>query len=582
MTARTTHREQLQVLCDQTSVAVVATLALGGLVTAFLAVQVEHGPLAAWYGGLVVVALLRLVLGRAARRVAATTPEPLRWMWRFAALSVLTGAVWGWHAVLYLRPDEPLVFGMCIVAIAGICSAAIGSLSAFLPACWVFLAACLVPVLALSLARGDLRGVVMFVMVLVFLGANFAFARVANRTLVESFRLRAAKDQLVADLLHEKERALAAQHRAELAVLAKSRFLAAASHDLRQPAHALGLYVGALRQRVSADPALVQLTERIDASTHALEELLDGILDISRLDADALRPEVAAFPLEAILRRVVDELADTAAEKGVELRLAPTTMWVRSDARLLERMLRNLVGNAVRYTDRGKVLVGVRAGSTAARVCVWDQGCGIASVHHEEIFEEFRQLHNPERDRARGLGLGLAIVRRIGNLLGHAVAVRSTVGRGSCFSIELPVCEPAPASAMPRAAAAPDLAGVTVLVIDDEGLAREALAALVSGWGCHTVLAGSGAEAVRAIAGESRIDAIVADWRLRDEETGCAAVSAVRAALGAQVPALVVTGDTTEERIREVQASGLPLAHKPVPPAELRALLAALVARGAG
>jgi signal transduction histidine kinase len=422
-----------------------------------------------------------------------------------------------------------------------------------------------------SFARLDTFGVAIAIMILVFAAANVWFARVMNRTLVESIRLRVAKEELVADLMLEKERALAA-------VVAKSRFLAAASHDLRQPAHALGLFVGALRHHGSSDPAVIRLTDRIDASTRALEELLDGILDISRLDADAYRPEVAALPLEPIMRRVVDEHAEAAAEKGVELRLAPTAAWVFSDARLLERMLRNLVSNAVRYTERGKILVGARAGSRI-ELCVWDQGCGIPAEFHDEIFEEFRQLGNPERDRSRGLGLGLAIVRRIGTLLRHRVAVRSVVGRGSRFAIELPPCTPEPA-VIARAAVPPcDLEGVSVLVIDDERLAGEALAAIVTSWGGRALVAGSGAEAV-VLAGSARIDAIVADYRLRDDETGYQAVSAVRDALGVVVPALIITGDTAEARIREAQSTGLPLAHKPVPPEELRALLGALTSRG--
>lgn len=374
---------------------------------------------------------------------------------------------------------------------------------------------------------------------------------------------------------------LAARDEAERANLAKSRFLAAASHDLRQPAQSLVFLVTALSGKLRDHPAL-PVVERINDSLDALRMLLDGILDISKLDAGAVVPEVVAFPIGSILRRLGDEYRLQAAQRHLELRVVGSAAQVRSDPALLERILRNLIENALRYTQRGRIVVGCRRHGSDVRVIVADTGIGIPADQLGLIFEEFHQVGNPERDRSQGLGLGLAIVRRLSIMLGHAVQVRSVLERGSCFVLTIPRgAAPEAGAALAGPDAAPDSPAATclALVIDDEEIVRTSLTMILEDWRFEVIAAGSGAEAVEAVTRSGRRpDIIIADYRLRSGRTGIEAALDVQKTLGQAVPTVIVSGDTAPERIAEVRRSGFEILHKPVPPAVFRETLTQMVA----
>ncbi len=357
---------------------------------------------------------------------------------------------------------------------------------------------------------------------------------------------------------------------------AKTRFLAAASHDLRQPMHALALTVGELRE-IARAPELAALARRIDRSVDALEDLLDALLDISKLDAGAIAPEKQAFPLRPLLERLADEMASAAEAKGLRFRVVPTSLWTESDPTLLGRILLNLAANAVRYTREGGIVVGCRRRGAEAEIVVADSGIGIAENDRARIFQEFYQAGNPERDRAKGLGLGLAIVERVARLLGHAITVRSQLGRGSAFGMRVPIVAPQTASQAPSAAPQPgaELAGVRVLVVDDEPDVRAALSGLLSRWGCSVAVAGNGAEALAS--GGAPPDLVLCDLRLGEAESGFDVLDRLRARWGARLQAVVVTADAAPERIQEARTRGYPLLHKPVRPAKLRALVEQLL-----
>jgi signal transduction histidine kinase/CheY-like chemotaxis protein len=364
-----------------------------------------------------------------------------------------------------------------------------------------------------------------------------------------------------------------AERTAQLAAAgeAKTRFLAAASHDLRQPMHALALTVGELRETVQA-PELAVLARRIDRSVDALEDLLDALLDISKLDAGAIRAERRAFPLQPLLERLGDEFAAAAEAKGLRLRVAPTSLWTESDPALLGRCLLNLAANAVRYTRAGGVVVGVRRRGTEAEIVVADSGIGIAAADRARIFEEFYQAGNRERDRTKGLGLGLALVDRIAQLLGHAITVRSRVGRGSAFGVRVPVV--APRGDLQAAGIEPavgtQLAGLRVLVVDDEPDARAALQGLLARWGCEVDTVSCGGEALAAARGAA--DLVLCDLRL-GEESGFDVLERLKMRWEGSLQGVIVTADASPERIGEARARGYPLLHKPVRPAKLRALV---------
>ncbi len=383
-----------------------------------------------------------------------------------------------------------------------------------------------------------------------------------------------------AELAAQLEQTRAARDAAIAADRAKSRFLAAASHDLRQPLHALGLFAAGLDDR-ARDPDDAALAHRISTSVSSLESLLSSMLDISKLETGAITPDVRAFALDPLLSRLANEFALEALERDLSLAVMPTRRAVRSDPLLLERVLRNLVANALRYTKKGGVVVGCRPRGAGVSIEVWDSGPGIAPEEIDRVFEEFYQIGNPERDRARGLGLGLAIVRRLATLLGHDLRVDSRPGRGTVFRIVVASAPEDAVTALPEhqfAEPIGPLSGRRILVVDDEEPVREGTRQLLASWGCIACVAADAASAVSGCTEQPVPDAMLVDFRLPGGRDGLATIAAVRAACGASVPAIIVSGESTGDEIARINASGFMLLHKPVPPARLRAALAHLLA----
>lgn len=364
--------------------------------------------------------------------------------------------------------------------------------------------------------------------------------------------------------------------KAEQATTARTRFFAAASHDLRQPLHAISLYLPLLLKRTKQSESR-EMLEAIQNSCNAMRSLLESLLDISRLDAGVIEAQVEPVSLLEIFDQLGMEFAPQAEAKGLELRVVPADYWVRSDAALLERILRNLLNNAVSYTPRGKILLGARRAGGSVRIEAWDTGIGIDHGPLQHVFEEFYQADNPERDRSRGLGLGLAIVKRVATLLGHELGVRSWPGRGSVFHVTLPAAIEPATEAGPPESLVRQRAGLedrVVLLIDDDPMVLEGTQAMLEDWGCAVIAAASTSEAVEKVAsGAMTPDVAIADLRLRGTETGLAAIASLNEVLAQPVPAVIVTGDTDPGRIRQVSASGLIILHKPVEPAKLKAAL---------
>ncbi len=361
---------------------------------------------------------------------------------------------------------------------------------------------------------------------------------------------------------------------AEDAMRAKMRFFAAASHDLRQPLQAIALFVGALEPRVTAPPAQ-PILQSIKTSLGVMEDMFEALLDMSRLEAGVLEAEPRDFMIGDILEALETEFAPQ-VKPGVELRVVPSSQAVRSDPGLLARIGRNLLANAVRYTDRGRILVGCRRRGADLRLEVWDTGCGIPEHQRLAIFEEFyRGTHAGGPCHAvAGLGLGLSIVQGLARLLRHRLDVRSQIDRGSMFAVEVPLAEgPAAVEDADEAVAPPNLAGCSVLVIDDDEDILEGVRLLLSEWGCRVVVAPDGEAAVAAVrAEEVPPDVVLADLRLRGGD-GVAAARRVMDALDAWVPTVVLTGAT--EEAGAVQLAGRPLTvlRKPVEPVRLARVL---------
>jgi Na+/proline symporter/CheY-like chemotaxis protein/nitrogen-specific signal transduction histidine kinase len=393
-----------------------------------------------------------------------------------------------------------------------------------------------------------------------------ALARV-NETLERRVQERTAE-------LTEVNKALAiAKQKADEANLAKTRFLAAASHDVLQPLNAARLYATSLVERQISEPE-AKLARNIDASLEAVEEILNVLIEISRLDAGRLEPDITTFALCDVFERLEVEFQPLAREKGLELRLVPTRLWVSSDRRLLRRVLQNLVSNAIKYTASGRVLVGVRRRGAKLRIQVLDTGPGIPIAKRSLIFKEFQRLEETAR-AVRGLGLGLAIVERIGKVLDHRIELESVQGRGSLFAIELPRAE-APRTAETEVAApltAGQMQGLNVLCIDNEADVLDALRVLLEGWGCTMIAAQSGAEAVARLRETTEEpDIVLADYHL-DGGTGIEAVAGLRAQGRARAPVIVITADHSAEVQRAARARGYALLRKPLKAAALRALM---------
>ena len=387
------------------------------------------------------------------------------------------------------------------------------------------------------------------------------------------------------DMQHQVDEATAGlveqKNAAEQANQSKSKFLAAASHDLRQPMHAISLYVEALKPRLQGREAAATL-EKIDAAVVAMEGLFNSILDVSKLDAGVVVPEMSPVSVKSLLHGLYEDFQYEAAKKGIRLRMRCGSGLVLTDPVLLGRILRNLVSNAIRYTDRGGVLLTARRRGEVFRFQVWDTGRGIAKEHLPQVFQEFFQVGNPHRDRSQGLGLGLAIVDRLAKLLGYPLTVRSMPGAGTIISVDVPMLRAQVENVSDKEATLVDMTLLRgrVAVVDDDAMVRDSLAGLLREWGLEVWAASDQAELLAEI--KTAPDVLITDYRLGEGDGLALADALARALPLASCQEIVITRDTSPAGVRALEASGYPVLHKPVRPARLRALLTRLlkVSRG--
>jgi len=537
-------------------------------------VPVDH--LAWWLVAVYLVATTRFVIWGRFRAGSSNTA-----LFRRLAIigSGVNGFTWGVGSLFLYAPHSPTSQFLLLITQFGMgAGAAYASAPAF-----AAVMAYLVPSVLLTsvpfFIEGDSVHVTLGAMLFVFVAAATHFTYAISRTIARAIALRFENTDLIEELRDQTLAAEQAREAAEEANVAKSRFLAAAGHDLRQPLHALGFFVDALQeQSLPADGR--SIVTNIRRSVDVMEDLFNSLLDVSRLDAGIVRPRIATIALAPLMERVRVEYEPAATQKELSLKVPGNSLFVRSDPVLLERIMRNLVANAIRYTDRGKVVLGARRCAHGVRIEVWDSGRGIPKDKHREIFQEFRQLDNPQRDRRKGLGLGLAIVERLVKLLDHPLELRSQLGKGSMFAVTVPRGRRedfVPGEADGQIVVDRDVANSLILVVDDEPDVRESMTALLSRWRCEVVTAESCEEMLQKLIYVQRIpDLIVSDYRLKQGENGIDVVARLREEFNAQVPALLITGDTGIEQLREAEESGLHVLHKPLNPSRLRALIANL------
>lgn len=398
-----------------------------------------------------------------------------------------------------------------------------------------------------------------------------------RRVLERTVELRTVNARLEAEVSERRQieaQLLEAKTAAEKANLSKTSFLAAASHDLLQPLNAARLFVAALGDRRLALPTRA-LVNQTSTALDSVEDLLESLLEISRLDAGAIQPEISDFRLDQLLDTLMLEFRPMAKGAGLSLAIESEALWVRSDIRLLRRILQNLISNAIRYTAQGSVTIRSEPEGDAMRISVIDTGSGIAEDKQALAFEEFRRLDA----RQPGKGLGLAIVRRASDMLGHHVAVRSAPGQGSTFSVTVPLGTARVESPATVGAGGRDrsMHGLGVLVIDNERSIQTGMATLLGGWGCAVELAASLSEAMSRYGNGDAPDVILVDYHLGEHETGDRTIAALLDHFGGHVPAVMISADRSADLKARMDALSIPLLGKPVKPAQLRALLRTMV-----
>lgn len=523
-----------------------------------------------WVGSVYILTTLRLMMVIHYIRIEKKNDIDLsKWGRYFTYSSLFSGILWGVAGSLFMLPDTPFVVAFITIVIVGMNSTAMPTLSVYGYTYDVFMVSSILP---LMIRVFFVDGGIFFTLGLMIIGlivAFLMFSRVTHKAMVNAIVLGFRNEGLIQELKKEKDRAEIARKDAEYASQAKTQFLAAASHDLRQPLHALNLFLDSLQQRLGGQQK--DLVNKCRASTTALNQLLIGLLDISKLDAGVVHPEKHNFDMQNILESMRRDFTPIAKERQLRLHIRSQECIVRSDPAMVERIIRNLINNALKYTDKGGVLVASRKRRSTVTIEVWDTGIGISNENIDTIFEEFNQLDNPERDRVKGLGLGLAIVKRLCVLLDSQIHIRSIPGKGTRFWFELPLSDQQPEVFDHAAGSANPLQGASVVVIDDDSSILDAMESLLTGWGIQVITAESGAKAVLGINERQLVpDVVISDYRLRNQETGLQAIKLIHDEIDPDIPCVLLTGDTSPERIREVRQSGFALLHKPVIAMQLR------------
>ncbi len=540
-----------------------------------------HTLVLTWLGVQLLTQVGRIGLYLAYRRLQPQGEALRPWAVAYAAYMFVAGVMWGSTIFLFAVPSQPVSISLVLCGLYGISAGATPGNAYSLPCCYAFVVTIFTLVLVKMLMLGDFGHIVLGLASALFALIMVMFSRVQNRVLRDGFAVRFENIHLLAETRRARERA-------EAANLAKSQFLAAASHDLRQPLYALSLFSGALKSLELADDA-TQVVTHIQDNIAAMEGLFNGLLDLSRLEAGAVKSVRRAFPLQPLFDRLERIHAPQARGKGLSLRLRPTALWAAADEVLAEQILVNLIANALRYTHSGGVVVGARRRANPdltyeVVLQVWDSGEGIAEADQRRIFQEFVQIGNTERDRRKGLGLGLAIAARTAELLGTRIELASRFRRGSRFGFALAQAEPeAAAPVMPAAVHAAPIARLRVLIVDDDPAVREALGLLLRGWGVEHTIVEDTAAATAALEGGAPYQVVLSDHRLREGHAGLDFLTGLKGRdprPGQMRPGLaLVTGDVDPDLMRRVAEAEIFLVHKPVDPARLRALLNHLASR---
>lgn len=559
----------------------------------------DRRTLLGWVAMTAVLTLARVLHWRDFRRDSAAW-DLSQWARLYTAGAALSGVLWGSTAFLFIDPGHPISLILISFVIGGMGAGAVTGLSAHMIAFDLYLLGSVLPLVLRLSTMGDRVSLAMAAMASIYFVGLAVIGRNFNNALVRSLRLneenqrllaareqeielrtatlRATNRELEREILERKaaqSRMEEARAEAERANRAKSQLVAAVSHDLRQPLQSVVLYAASLRYYIQDDKGC-EILKRIARNLDILKSMLDGLLDLSRLDVDTVKPNRTVFPLRPVLDDIVATYAGIAAAKGLRVEIGSLAdVSVRSDEILLGRIIRNLMENAVRYTERGHILLSSRAEGDWVQIEVTDTGIGIPEDQVERVFEEFYQVGNAEGDKGRGLGLGLAIVQRLSILLHHPIEVRSRVGVGSTFTIRLPAVAGAPALSAAISGGEPPAIGYgnRVTIIDDDAQVRLALGGIFARWRFDITMVASMDEALDSLDPKAVPDLIVVEYRPRAEKTGMEAIRTIRAACATRIPSILITSETDRDWLTEAESLGAVVLYKPLKPDDVAAAL---------
>ena len=564
-------------------------LATGTLVVApIFAVAFAHlvsWPAAvSWYAALALCTAGLVFAVRRFDRVQLEVSQAPLWERRHQLFSVSLAVIWAVGLQMAVTPaNASEQLAMALLA-AGMGWATINAMAHSRVTYFLWCSVFVLPLAARLLFEGTEFGLSVGGLLVISWAYGLVFAERTHRFWRETLALRFQNDDLVRELVQERNRAEQARLEAEAANRAKSQFLAAASHDLRQPLQAISLFTSAMAHRLQQED-LAPLVDNIQESVAALSSQFNSLLDLSRLEAQEVKPQCRHVQLQMLLAQLELDQSLVAKQKGLELRFVPCNrVSVYTDPMLLQRILRNLVGNAIRHTEKGRILVGCRRKPGAVLIQVWDTGRGIPEADLPRIFEEFVQLDRPRGERAGGVGLGLSIVDRLARLLGHPLAVTSSPDRGTCFSIEVPARTERPASDRPAPAPmrVTPSGNQTILVIEDHRETREAWHSALDSWGFHAVAVATAGEGLEQLTAAGALPSlIISDYRLGHGITGLDEIERIRAALERPLlPAIIVSGDILDEVADQARAKWVELLRKPVNLEQLHLLIKRQLLKG--
>lgn len=567
--------EQAKGLFDSMLFIVVSSFAVSILTVGILWNAYSHSNLLIWLVVSLIILFARWWTSRSYRPENISPSNHQYWLNLFTFFAFLTGTNFGLISIFFFSAEQHtyMLFVTCLFA--GYLAATSSVSGIYLPAFNAFGLPTSILFFIGYIRQSDSINISVYFsvgfMILFYYLVMLRSAKNTRNLYKEGRNLYYQNNQLLEEIVLQKDNA-------EQAVDAKNQFLAAASHDLRQPLHAMGLFIDALRPHVKNHSGK-EIVEKISQSKHAINGLLHGLLDISRLDADVVENYPKHIALLPILESIDEEYKLTAQAKNIQFDVQVKQQVVYIDPVLIERVLRNLIDNAIKYTHQGSVNVKVFDSHEVVQVVIEDTGIGIPADKRQEVFIEFTQLNNPERDRRKGLGLGLSIVKRLCKLMNIKFELQTKEYKGTKVILNLPKGE-ATQVLQRLDSIEPLMKGLNIIVIDDEKDILDAMLAILCNWGCKVTVALTGDEAIKVLHKSDTIpDIIIADFRLRDNENGIKLIERIREEYNENISALLITGDTAPDRLQLAQAADVLVLHKPVEAKELSIKIQSLLQR---